>query len=219
MTLSKSSSPQASSPLSGADRARRHRRTRLIPAAIVFTCIVVGMVIWWYAGLRNQFLPDNFGVVEPGKIYRSAQISQRVLPGTLRDNNIKVIIDLSQEDSADAQAEKKIAADLGVQRIVITGLSGKGIGRADAYPEAIEAIVQANREGKAVLVHCQSGAQRTGGVVAIYRMLLQGKSEAEAFAEARRFHHRESQNPHLVPFIEQHLPEWKARLEAEHIAP
>ncbi|HET6249544.1 MAG TPA: dual specificity protein phosphatase family protein [Tepidisphaeraceae bacterium] len=196
----------------------QHRRRLWIPAAIVGLCVLVGMVIWWYAGLRNQFFPDNFGVVEPGKIYRSAQISPRVLPRTLLDNNIKVIIDLSQEDSPDAQAEKKIAADLGVQRIVIPGLSGKGTGRADAYPEAIEAITRANRDGKAVLVHCQSGAQRTGGVIAIYRILVQGKPQADAWAEARRFHHRDSQNPYLVPFIDEHLAEWKSRLAAEHTA-
>jgi hypothetical protein len=131
-TLTPSTPPARSTPAGTA----RHRG-RLIAALIIVLCIVAGLVTWWYAGLRNQFFPDNFGVVEPGKIYRSAQISRRVLPRTLLDNNIKVIIDLSQEDSPDARAERKIAAELGVQRIVISGLNGKGVGRAEAYPEAI----------------------------------------------------------------------------------
>lgn len=184
---------------------------------LVLLALIAGGVIWWYAGLRNYFIPDNFGVVEPGKIYRSAQIHRRILRQTLLDNNIKVIVDLSQEDSPDAQAEKQIAADLGVERIAIAGLGGKGVGDPDAYPEALRAIVDANRKGKAVLVHCQSGAQRTGGVIATYRMLVQGRDEAQAFEEAKQFHFRPSQNPHLVPFVEQHLREWKAKLEAEHV--
>jgi protein tyrosine/serine phosphatase len=161
---------------------KRPARRRILLILSVTFVVLIGTVIWWYAGLRNYFVPDNFGVVEPGKTYRSAQIHQRILRQTLLDNNIKVIVDLSQEDSEDAEAEKRIAAELGVKRIAIPGLSGKGIGDPNAYPEAIEQIVAANRAGKAVLVHCQSGAQRTGGVIATYRMLIGGKSEADVFA-------------------------------------
>jgi protein tyrosine/serine phosphatase len=193
------------------------KRSRAWLTVITALCLLTGLVIWWYAGLRNQFLPDNFGVVEPGRIYRSAQISSRVIRGTLADNNIKVIVDLSHENSSAADAEQKIAAELGIERITIPGLGGKGTGDPNAYPEAIRAIVAANKQGKAVLVHCQSGSQRTGGVIAVYRMLVEGKSEAEALAEARKFHHRDSQNPYLVPFIEKHLPEWKAQLQADGI--
>lgn len=197
------------------------RRLGRVPIILplVLIALIAGGITWWYAGLRNYFIPDNFGVVEPGKIYRSAQIHRRILRQTLLDNNIKVIVDLSQEDSPDALAEKQIAADLGIERIAIPGLNGKGVGDPSAYPEAIRAIVNANRQGKPVLVHCQSGAQRTGGTIAIYRMLVQGRDEAQAFAEAREFHYRPSQNPHLLPFIEQHLGEWKAKLEAEHVLP
>jgi protein tyrosine/serine phosphatase len=208
--------PETVPPSASAIAARRRRRW-LVPTTAIL--IIAGLTVWWYASLHNQFFPDNFGIVEPGRIYRSAQISKRVLPRTLIDNNIKVIIDLSQEDSSDAQAERKIAADLGVQRVVIPGLSGKGVGDPNAYTTAIKTIVESNRQGKAVLVHCQSGAQRTGGVIAVYRMLLEGKSEADAFAEAREFHHRDSQNPYLVPFVEKHLAEWKAQLAAEKITP
>jgi protein tyrosine/serine phosphatase len=199
--------------------APARKRSRALLIVIIAACIITGVIIWWYAGLRNQFFPDNFGVVEPGRIYRSAQIAPRIIRSTLVDNNIKVIIDLSHEDSAAANAEQKVANDLGIERIAIPGLGGKGTGDPEAYTKAIHAIVEANRQGKAVLVHCQSGSQRTGGVIAVYRMLVQGKSEAEAFAEAGKFHHRDSQNPHLVPFVEQHLPEWKKQLQADGIAP
>jgi len=169
--------------------------------------------------LRNYFFPDNFGVVESGRIYRSAQIHPRVLRQTLLDHNIKVIVDLSQEDSDDSTAEKQIATDLGIERIVIPGLGGKGVGDPSAYPAALRAIIKANRDGKAVLVHCQSGAQRTGGVIATYRMLVQGWDEGAAFAEAGKFHYRPTQNPHLVPFVEEHIGQWKAKLVDEKFVP
>jgi hypothetical protein len=48
-------------------------------------------------------------------------------------------------------------------------------------------------------------------------MLIQGMPRDAAFEEAKRFHYRPTQNPHLLPFVEQHLDEWKARLAAEHL--
>jgi len=175
-----------------------------------------GAVTWWYGGLRNWFIPDNFGVVVPGKIYRSAQINRRILRRTLEENHIALIVDLSHEDSADARAERTIAAEMGVKRISLL-LGGNGTGDPAVYPRAIKAIVDANRQGKAVLVHCQSGAQRTGGVVATYRILVEGMPRDQAFDEAKRYHHSPHSNPLLFPFVEQHLDQWKAQLQAEGI--
>lgn len=199
--------------------AHSRRRARFYAVVGIVVIVFAAAIILWHTGVRNYFYPDNFGVVEPGKIYRSAQIHARVLRQTLLDHNIKVIVDLSQDDTPDERAEQHIAAEMGVERIVVPGLGGNGVGKPDAYPKAIAAIVNANRRGIAVLVHCQSGAQRTGGVIATYRMLIQGRSESEAFAEAGRFHYRPSQNHDLAPFVEQHLGEWKAKLEAEHLVP
>src|SRR5438105_3658475 len=87
-------------------------RRRIVPI-ILFAVCVVGGIVAWYAGVRNLFFPDNFGVVEPGKIYRSAQIHRNVLRQTLLDNHINVIVDLSEEDTPNARAEKQIASELG----------------------------------------------------------------------------------------------------------
>jgi protein-tyrosine phosphatase len=196
---------------------RRWKRFALIaiPAALIITFVII-----WNTGLQNQFFPMNFGVVEPGRIYRSGQISPQVLRRTLADKKIGLIVNLSSpyEDNSDARAEPIIASEMGVPRISLP-LNGQGVGDPSMYPKAIAAIVNANREGKAVLVHCQSGAQRTGGVIATYRMLVEGKSEEDAFAEAKRYGHRPHGNPKLIPFVENHLPEWKAELEKQHVAP
>lgn len=186
---------------------------------IIVLALGLGLTIWWYAGLRNRFYPDNFGVVEPGRIYRSAQISRYVLRKTLSQNHIGLIIDLAHESTPDALAERQIAQEMGIERIDTFHLGGDGLGDPNSYPLAIEAIVRANRKDKAVLVHCSSGAQRTGGVIATYRILVEGRSEADAFAEAQRFHHSPHSNPLLFPFVEKHLPQWKAQLIAEHVLP
>lgn len=185
------------------------RRGIAIIVTIGLTC---GLIGWWYAGLRNWFEPVNFGVVEPGRIYRSGQISEHIIRKTLEQNHVGVIVSLSGDESPDADAEKSAAAELGVDHIYLGGLAGDGIGDPNVYPKALAQILQANQKGKAVLVHCQSGAQRTGGVIAAYRILVEGEPPDRAFAEMRKYGHDPKHNPKLIPFIEEHLPQWRKQL-------
>jgi protein tyrosine phosphatase (PTP) superfamily phosphohydrolase (DUF442 family) len=197
------------SPHPRADVGRR-RLTFVLLGLVVL--IGIGLTITWFAGLRNRFLPVNFGVVEPGKIYRSGQISQQVVRGTLKKNHIGVIINLTSDDTPDGKAEHTAAGELGVSEVHL-GLGGDGLGDPSVYPKALAEMVRANREGRAVLVHCQSGAQRTGGIIATYRILVEGKSPDEAFAEMKAYGHDPRHNPLLIPFIREHLPQWKAQFE------
>ena len=175
--------------------------------------LLAGGIAAWNNGLKQRLIPTNFGVVEPGKIYRSGQISRYLMASTLEKYHIGLIVDLSYENTPDAQAERATAAAMGVPRLNLR-LGGNGTGNPDYYPQAIKAIVDANRHGIPVLVHCQSGAQRTGGIIATYRILIQGKSENDAFAEAETYGRS---NAKLIPFVEQHLPEWKQKLSDEHV--
>lgn len=202
-------------PVAGA-AARRGRWLRI--ALIVALILSIGMIVWWYAGLRNRFEPVNFGVVEPGRIYRSGQISEHVIRKTIQANHVGVIVSLSGDDSRDLTAEKSAAADLGVNYVYLGGLAGDGIGDPEVYPKALAQIMKANRSGHAVLVHCQSGAQRTGGVIAAYRILVEGQPPEQAFAEMRQYGHDPKHNPRLIPFIREHLAQWKTELQQDEAA-
>jgi protein tyrosine/serine phosphatase len=186
------------------------RRSTFLVIAII--TLAIGFTISWYAGLRNRFEPVNFGIVEPGKLFRSGQISQHVVRQTLAKNRIGVIINLTGDDTADGKAEDMAARDMGLKRVRLS-LGGDGLGDPAVYPKALAEIVRANHDGKAVLVHCQSGAQRTGGVIATYRSIVEGQSTDEAFAEMREYGHDPGHNPLLIPFILQHLPEWKNQFD------
>jgi protein tyrosine/serine phosphatase len=189
-----------------------HPRDRRMLVVVVLASISCAMIVWWYAGLRNRFEPVNFGVVEPGRIYRSGQISEHVIRKTIQKNHVGLILSLSGDESSDLEAEKAAAMDLGIDRVYLGGLAGDGLGDPSVYPKALAQIIKANHDGKAVLVHCQSGAQRTGGVIAAYRILVEGQPPEQAFAEMRQYGHDPKHNRMLIPFIEQHLSEWKAQL-------
>jgi protein tyrosine/serine phosphatase len=197
--------------------AARRRGIKLLAIAIGVVIVVFGAVAWTNA-VRWWYFPNNFAVVEPGRIYRSAQLSRFLIRRTLVNNHIGLVIDLSKDHTADTAAEQRITAELGIPRLNFV-LRGNGTGRPESYTQALAAIITANAQGKAVLVHCQSGAQRTGGVIATYRMLVEGKSEADAFAEAEKYGHDPKRNPSLIPFVRSHLAEWKAELAAEHLLP
>jgi protein tyrosine/serine phosphatase len=187
-------------------RRRSHRKAWIAIALAVL--LAVGSGVAWNNGLRDQLVPRNFGVVEDGKLYRSGQISARLIESTLRDHHIQVIVALAAGGMkpADNATEQRAATELGIDRQLFP-LSGDGTGDPNVYAGAIAAIDRAVRVGKPVLVHCVAGAQRTGGVIAAYRLLIEKRPAAEAYAEMRRFGHDPHDNPHLVEYLNSHMGE------------
>ncbi len=66
-----------------------------------------------------------------------------------------------------------------------------------------------------MLVHCIAGAQRTGGVIACYELLVEHRPPAQVYAELRRFGHDPRDNPHLLDYLNAHMAEIAAGLVAD----
>jgi protein tyrosine/serine phosphatase len=175
--------------------------------------IAVGISYIWTAVTKNRFYVINFGVVEPGALYRSNQLPKNAVKRVLTDNHIELIVNLCPPNPNDVNvvAEEKAAAELGIDRQSFP-LRGDGRGDPNMYVKAVQAIVAARKAGKPVLVHCAAGAQRTSGVIACYQVIIEGKSEEEAFQQARRYLYDPKHNPYLRPYFDEHLPEWRKAL-------
>ena len=189
----------------------RHSAALLAGAALVL--LIVGGLVAWNNGLRDQVLPRNFGVVEPGRIYRSGQISARMIEPTLRANHIQTIVALAATGMkpADNAAEIAAAADLHIDRQLLP-LAGDGTGSPTVYAAAVADVDAAVRGGRPVLVHCVAGAQRTGGVIALYQLLVEHQPPGVVLAELRRFGHDPHDNPHLLVYLNSHMAEIAQKL-------
>ena len=142
---------------------------------VAVPAIVIGLVVWvWFGFIKYRFVPKRFGVVVPGHIYRSGQISASLIKKTLTKYNIRIIVDLTSADphNSDKQAEKQAAAELNI-KVLGFPMSGNGTGDVNDYASAVAAIANAEKQNLPVLVHCTAGAARTGGVIATYRLLVQ----------------------------------------------
>jgi protein tyrosine phosphatase (PTP) superfamily phosphohydrolase (DUF442 family) len=137
---------------------------------------------------------------------------------TLRANGIKVIVALSAKGGrpADVAAEQQAVSDLGIERNLFP-LGGDGTGKIDEYADAIAAIDRATKAGKPVLVHCVAGAQRTGGVIAGYEMLVEKKPVDEAYSQMRKYGHDPRDNPHLIDYLNAHMGELAKMLVDRHV--
>jgi protein tyrosine phosphatase (PTP) superfamily phosphohydrolase (DUF442 family) len=194
-----------STPTLAAHDASRQRKRKLI--VLFGLAVVCGAVIAvWFCCFRNA---NNWDVVEPGKIYRSGQLSDRELRDKATQDKIAVIISLSadQGEGPKAEAERRLAQEMGIERWNLP-LNGDGIGDPARYSEAMQIIFQANHDGKAVLVHCHSGAQRTGGVIAVYQALVEHKSPSDIYADMLRHGYDAKGNAALIPFLNEHMADW-----------
>jgi protein-tyrosine phosphatase len=193
----------------------RWRKTIAIRWVAIASIIIAALVggYWWLLIYRS-----NWGVVVPGGIYRCAQMSPTMMRHKLEGNHISVILFLSHDDNddSDVQAEKKIASEDGITFLNFP-MMGDGVAPPQTYTQALIALCDAHRAGKIVLVHCHSGAQRTGGVVAVYRMLVEGMPPEKALAEMRYYGHDPRKNKTLIPFLNEHIGEWAAALVKDGI--
>ena len=196
-----------------------HPRRRGFPWRAGGALLLLAMAGAGLAQFRDRLWPHRWGVVEEGTVYRSGQIAPRLIARVLRDHGIRTVVDLTDLHTRTAarEAEKRTLQELGIRR-VRAPLEGDGRGDLESYVTAIREIVRARASGEPLLVHCQSGVQRAGGVVAAYRLLVQGRSPAETLRELRRFGWRPGRDRVLAEFLDANLPELARRLQAAGLA-
>lgn len=199
--------------------------------AFLFLIVIALLLVFggWEAG-KYLIVPRRFGVVEQDKIFRSGRIAPHLLRATLQKHRLKVIVDLTEPDRPDDQclifklffvtwhAEQAIAEELGIKRYNFQ-LYGDGTGNITNYAKAIAVIKQAREENKPVLVHCAAGVQRTGGVIASYRLLVEKQAPATIYAELTRYGWKPGKNKILLEYLNRHMAELNSLLQEMQVIP
>jgi len=155
---------------------RRFGRWQLLLAAMAVLSLAI-------AAQENQTYRElpNFHQVNEN-LYRGAQ-PQRGALKKLSELGIKTVINLrgASEDTRDEQAEAE-ASGMRYFNIPMPALGRP----TDEQVERALAVIDA-RENWPVFVHCQRGADRTGVIIAVYRILRNQWTAEQAIDEAKRF--------------------------------
>jgi protein tyrosine phosphatase (PTP) superfamily phosphohydrolase (DUF442 family) len=175
---------------------------------VIVALVVAAAAGLWQNVLKERLIVKRWGVVEAGRIYRSGQISRHLIEPTLRRYGIRIVIDLQGDDPTNREqpAERQAIANLGIE-LRRCPLIGDGTGDIRQYAAAVEAMVDARRRGVPVLVHCYAGTQRTGGVIAMYRLLVEHAAPADVVAELRRYKWDPVRDRILLDYLNEHLQE------------
>lgn len=122
---------------------------------------------------------SNFGVVVPGRLYRSNHPTPSRLARMVRRHGIRTLINLRGPcgNGSDALSRDR-AARLGIVFVDASLSSGRA-----PQPGQVMAVVAALRHApEPILVHCKSGADRAGFAAALF-LLLQGAGTAQALRQ------------------------------------
>ncbi|MCA9071385.1 MAG: dual specificity protein phosphatase family protein [Planctomycetaceae bacterium] len=194
---------------------RSERFTRLSnQKKLVLGLLTIGMLagtvsgIFWWKEHRYEYFPKRWGVVVPGEIYRSGQLTPQMLDKMLKKHSIHTVIDMQLNDLHDGnqQAEVQYVAEHGWTHHRF-GLAGDGTGDVSSYVGALTTIVQCQKAGEPVLVHCAAGSQRTGGVVAFYRLLFEKADPKDVWAEMEHYDWNVVEDWELLEYINTNLPQ------------
>jgi protein-tyrosine phosphatase len=134
----------------------------------------------------------NFGSVIPGKVFRSGQPDERFINYVVRNYGIRHIITLNGR----TPLTKQKASQLGITTETYHW-NKKTLPTQDEFQE----IARALDDKLPVLVHCHSGMDRTGYLVAAYRMLELGWPEHKALTEMRKYGHRADRYPEALEYF------------------
>ena len=157
-------------------------KTRTNPAVIVtfVLCLASLAVGQQQDETRYKELP-NFHQVN-SNVYRGGQPDKGGLQ-RLKALGIKAIINLRDDDER-AQAEKTEAESMGLLYFNIPFASFDRPSDK-AVDEVLKLI--ATQENSPLFVHCKRGSDRTGTIIAIYRIEHDGWDSEKAKAEAKRY--------------------------------
>src|SRR6266436_3147677 len=147
---------------------------------LCFSLLLAGSAAWSQRTGTDQDLP-NFHQVNQ-QLYRGAQPKSGGLKH-LAQLGIRTILSLRQ-GTAQAHIEETEAHAAGLRYLNIP--LSEWVRPADEQVEQVLTVLN-NTEMQQVFVHCRLGAERTGLVVAIYRMTHDGWTTERARAEAKQY--------------------------------
>ena len=163
---------------------RMHRSTSLawLVRCLKIAGISVGLIaaaIGGYWGILQY--EGNLHAVSAGILYRSAQLNKDETRLAVREYAIKSVLNLRGAHAGQPWYDDEIAAagELGLAHFDYP-LSSKRFVTSQQIEEILDIVRKAP---KPLLIHCKSGADRSGLVAAIYRFSDTGASAAEADRE------------------------------------
>lgn len=151
------------------DRLGRKRRLRWIALTTALAVAVLTLSACWE--FRRPWFRNNLGTVDPGRVFRSAQPTSD-LGDLIRDYHLRSILNLRGGSPANPWYDAEVKAAQG--------------GSIAFYDFPINATRRPTRRELLVLIdtlrscpyplliHCKSGADRTGLVSALYLMIERG---------------------------------------------
>lgn len=141
----------------------------------LLVAVLIAVVIA-YVGLTA--MTGNFHTVAEGEVYRSAQPSPAALERYVRRHGVRTVINLRGENAADGWYRDELATSqrLGLHHIDFRMSAKRGISRREAW-RLIQIMQTAPRP---ILIHCESGADRTGLASALYVAAVQHRGENAA---------------------------------------
>jgi protein tyrosine/serine phosphatase len=155
--------------------------------------------------------------IEAGRAYRSGQMSPEGLAWTIDHHGIKTVLNLRghNPDKKWYQDEVKTCRDKGVI-LVDVSMSSQSL----PPPEQLKQVVNTLRTATGpILIHCESGADRTGAVAALYRLDVLKQDRAAALKELNPdYGHFRAQKPCMDTLIEMYepTPEWMVTYDRDY---
>jgi protein tyrosine/serine phosphatase len=137
---------------------------------------------------------SNFGRVSD-QLYRGAQPSS-VGFNTLHNMGVSIIVNF--RDEVDPAGEKREVESLGMKYVGIPWSAFSN--PSDAQVVQFLDLVRANPQAK-IFVHCQRGADRTGTMIAAYRVVIEHQTPQDAVSEMYKYRYAHFFLPHLQHYI------------------
>lgn len=154
--------------------------------------------------IRAKGLP-NLGRVNDS-LYRGGQPQARHRAfEQLREMGIDIVVNL-RDDQGDSEAERRIVESLGMQFVAIPWSGYKD--PDDAQVAEFLQLVRDNPD-KQIFIHCRRGAERTGVMLAAYRMAVEGWTPEQALAEMEEFKFRGFWFRHLKRYVREFPEHWE----------
>jgi hypothetical protein len=152
-------------------------KRRVVRDAAVVALLVATSLGWVF---RRPWFQGNFGVVDPGRVLRSAQPTSQ-LSSWMRDYRIKSILNLRGGNVSNWWYDAEVqAANDGAVAYYDWPLSAT---RRPTRRELLVLIDLLSRCEYPLLIHCKSGADRTGLAAAVYLMNCRGEPPERALRE------------------------------------